>query len=55
MDLVFGASRVMHVAAVLSAAVLMFLPTATRYFRLARADRSRQHSDLRPRFGGEAG
>lgn len=40
MDLVFGASRVVHVAAVLSAVVLMFLPTADRYFRLVRADRA---------------
>jgi hypothetical protein len=55
MDVVFGASRVVHVAAVFSAVVLMFLPTATGYFKLARADRSRQHSNLRPHFGGEAG
>ncbi|MFD1828561.1 hypothetical protein ACFSJS_02635 [Streptomyces desertarenae] len=39
-DLVFGASRVVHVAAVLSAVVLMFLPTANRYFRFVRADRT---------------
>ncbi|GGY94242.1 hypothetical protein [Streptomyces poonensis] len=40
LDLVFGASRVVHVAAVLSAVVLMFLPTANRYFQFARVDRA---------------
>lgn len=33
MDLAFGASRVLHVAAVLSAVVLMFLPAANSHFR----------------------
>ncbi|MEW1635691.1 hypothetical protein AB0469_16610 [Streptomyces sp. NPDC093801] len=33
MDLVFGASRVLHVAAVLTAVTLMFLPTANTHFR----------------------
>ncbi|NLU71323.1 hypothetical protein HCC61_01175 [Streptomyces sp. HNM0575] len=33
-DLAFGASRVLHVAAVLAAVVLMFVPAANSYFRL---------------------
>lgn len=33
MDLAFGASRVLHVAAVLTAVTLMFLPTANAHFR----------------------
>ncbi|AQS72129.1 hypothetical protein B1H29_21330 [Streptomyces pactum] len=48
MDLVFGTSRVVHVAAVLTAVVLMFLPAADSYFRLSRADRAhagRAHAD----------
>ncbi|WP_433043406.1 hypothetical protein [Dactylosporangium sp. CS-033363] len=32
-DLLFGASRVLHVAAVLSACALMFTPKANAYFR----------------------
>lgn len=40
MDLVFGASRVVHVTAVLSAVVLMFLPTTNRYFKLVSAGRA---------------
>ncbi|MET7403479.1 hypothetical protein ABZS66_59410 [Dactylosporangium sp. NPDC005572] len=32
-DLLFGASRVVHVAAVLGGCVLMFVPSANRYFR----------------------
>ncbi|MGH3313547.1 MAG: hypothetical protein ACRDP3_23670 [Streptomyces sp.] len=40
MDLAFGTSRVLHVAAVLSAVVLMFLPAANSYFRLSRSDRA---------------
>ncbi|GIF50711.1 hypothetical protein DFJ67_1877 [Asanoa ferruginea] len=32
-DLAFGTSRVLHVAAVLTACVLMFLPSSNRYFR----------------------
>jgi hypothetical protein len=32
-DLVFGASRVVHVAAVLAGCVLMFVPSAGAYFR----------------------
>ncbi|NJP99569.1 hypothetical protein [Streptomyces zingiberis] len=39
-DLVFGASRVVHVTAVLSAVVLMFLPAANRYFRRVHIDRT---------------
>lgn len=35
-DLVFGASRVLHVAAVLTAVVLMFRPAANAYFRARR-------------------
>ncbi|GAA2354627.1 hypothetical protein [Dactylosporangium salmoneum] len=37
-DLLFGASRAVHVAAVLSACLLMFLPSANRYFRTRRPD-----------------
>lgn len=33
MDLAFGASRVLHVAAVLTAVTLMFLPAANAHFR----------------------
>ncbi len=40
MDLLFGASRATHVAAVLSAVVLMFLPAANDYFIRCRADRA---------------
>ncbi|OKI85046.1 hypothetical protein AMK11_20475 [Streptomyces sp. CB02414] len=40
LDLVFGASRVVHVVAVLSAVVLMFLPAANRYFLLRRVHRT---------------
>ncbi|WP_411079534.1 hypothetical protein [Streptomyces sp. cmx-18-6] len=40
MDLVFGASRVVHVVAVLAAVVLMFLPAVNSYFRLRRAARA---------------
>ncbi|GGY42338.1 hypothetical protein [Streptomyces tanashiensis] len=40
MDIAFGASRALHVAAVLTAVVLMFLPTANAYFRAHRADRA---------------
>ncbi|MEV7570309.1 hypothetical protein [Streptomyces tanashiensis] len=40
MDMAFGASRALHVAAVLTAVVLMFLPTANAYFRAHRADRA---------------
>ena len=32
-DLLFGGSRAVHVAAVLSACVLMFMPSANAYFR----------------------
>jgi hypothetical protein len=32
-DLAFGASRVLHVVAVLAGCVLMFVPSANRYFR----------------------
>ncbi|MGW7319656.1 hypothetical protein [Streptomyces sp. NPDC054865] len=35
-DLVFGASRVVHLAAVLTAVVLMFRPAANAYFRARR-------------------
>ncbi|MFI5914271.1 hypothetical protein [Dactylosporangium sp. NPDC051541] len=35
-DLLFGASRVVHVAAVLAACVLMFRPAANRYFKARR-------------------
>ncbi|OEV27080.1 hypothetical protein AN219_23685 [Streptomyces nanshensis] len=40
MDLAFGAGRVLHVAAVLSAVVLMFLPAANGYFRRSRSGRA---------------
>lgn len=40
LDRVFGASRVVHVVAVLSALALMFLPAANRYFRLHRVHRT---------------
>lgn len=40
MDLAFGASRALHVTAVLSALVLMFLPAANSYFKLRRAARA---------------
>ncbi|MET9688855.1 hypothetical protein ABZY81_10295 [Streptomyces sp. NPDC006514] len=33
LDLFFGGSRIVHVAAVLTAVVLMFRPAANRYFR----------------------
>ncbi|MFJ9414542.1 hypothetical protein ACIRPT_10300 [Streptomyces sp. NPDC101227] len=36
LDLVFGASRALHVTAVLTAVVLMFLPAANSYFRARR-------------------
>ncbi|MGP3977523.1 hypothetical protein ACTWQF_26625 [Streptomyces sp. 8N114] len=36
LDLVFGASRTLHVTAVLTAVVLMFLPAANAYFSAAR-------------------
>lgn len=39
LDLVFGASRTLHVFAVLTAVVLMFLPAANAYFRAVRASR----------------
>lgn len=35
LDLVFGASRAVHVAAVLTAVALMFRPAANAYFRRA--------------------
>lgn len=37
LDLLFGASRALHVTAVLLAVVLMFLPAANAYFRQRRA------------------
>ncbi|MFF1418902.1 hypothetical protein [Streptomyces sp. NPDC058280] len=40
MDLAFGASRALHVAAVLTAVVLMFLPAANAYFRARRTGNS---------------
>ncbi|MFE7599506.1 hypothetical protein [Streptomyces sp. NPDC057494] len=42
MDLAFGASRTLHVAAVLGAVVLMFLPAANAYFRARRGDLRRR-------------
>ncbi|MFE7511537.1 hypothetical protein ACFU8I_09980 [Streptomyces sp. NPDC057540] len=41
MDLAFGASRALHVAAVLGAVALMFRPAANAYFR-ARRDEARR-------------
>jgi hypothetical protein len=35
-DLVFGSSRVLHVAAVFAGCVLMFMPSANAYFRTPR-------------------
>ncbi|WP_052850953.1 hypothetical protein [Streptomyces avicenniae] len=46
MDLLFGASRTLHVAAVLTAVTLMFLPAANAYFRTERARRSSLKSRL---------
>ncbi|MFJ8869969.1 hypothetical protein ACIRD6_29920 [Streptomyces sp. NPDC102473] len=40
MDLAFGASRALHVAAVLTAVVLMFLPAANAFFRARRASQA---------------
>lgn len=39
LDVVFGASRALHVGSVLSAVVLMFLPAANAFFRAARSRR----------------
>ncbi|GAA3266626.1 hypothetical protein Dvina_21810 [Dactylosporangium vinaceum] len=41
-DLLFGASRAVHVTAVLAACALMFQPAANRYFRTRRAARRRE-------------
>ena len=49
-DLLFGASRVVHVAAVLCGCVLMFVPPANAYFRArpARPARGRTPAGKRP-------
>ena len=46
-DLVFGSSRVVHVAAVVAGCVLMFMPPANAYSE--RRIRSRVKFDSRPR------
>jgi hypothetical protein len=45
-DLLFGGSRVVHVAAVLGGCVLMFVPSANRYFRTSAAYPARDRTSV---------
>ena len=45
-DLLFGASRVVHIAAVLGGCVLMFVPTANEYFRTSRLQPARDRASV---------